>query len=104
MNWGAVFFLLFMGSCTALLIKYPPPTREEAQAMREAELTAKLPEGCKATDLGSFGEIDQMVAIQCKGRDVISTFSQQNETKLIGKVLTTERHATGIVSIEGGAE
>ena len=60
----------------ALLLAACEPTEEE-----KAKLKGTLPEGCTAHDIGSYGEIDNLIIVECTGQMVTSSYSylhQQN--------------------------
>lgn len=83
----------------ACTVKFPPPTAEEMRTAREAKLAAQLPDGCTVTDLGRFGEIDQMVAISCEGKTVVSTIDVTRRTQLVGKIMQTVTDSNAVINI-----
>lgn len=91
--------LLMCGGVVACAIKFPPPSAAEMKEQRELELQEKLPAGCKVTDLGSFGEIDRMVAIQCSGNTVVTTLQVEKRLQTMGKVTQTVTDIDGTVNI-----
>lgn len=100
MSWGAVIsFTTLAVVVVACAVKFPPPTEAEMKLAREAELAAQLPDGCTVTDLGSFGEIDQMVAIRCEGKTVVNTIDVTRRTQLVGKVMQTVTDSNSVINI-----
>ena len=99
-----ILLIVFAAGIAGCIMNYPPPTAAEIRAQREAEMEAKLPKGCKVTDLGSFGEIDRIVAVQCEGKAVVNTIDVTRRTRLVGKVMTTETDSNSVINImpEGG--
>lgn len=58
-------------------------------------LERALPEGCTATDIGSYGKIDNMVIISCDDRRVDASYTYMYERH--GKTSETDRAAVFVV-------
>jgi hypothetical protein len=68
------------------------PTEEEKQKLEKA-----LPPGCVAHDIGKYGSINQLVIIECSGRNVTAAYSSDSRTT--GK--TTTKYQAAVFVIEG---
>lgn len=75
-----------IGGVAYLDSKAAIPSQEEIR-----NLESVLPEGCTATDIGSYGKIDNMVIITCEGRRVDATYTYMYEKH--GKSSETDRAA-----------
>ena len=69
---------------------YHGPSPEEIQNLRNA-----LPEGCVAHDVGTYGKIDNMVVIECAGKDVTASYTYMYERH--GKTSETDRAVTYVI-------
>ena len=66
------------------------PTPEEVERLKNA-----LPAGCAAHDIGSYGNIDNLVIIECEGRDVSASYTYMHESH--GKSSETDRAAVYVI-------
>ena len=58
-------------------------------------LESVLPEGCTATDIGSYGKIDNMVIMVCEDRRVDASYAYMYESH--GKSSETDRSAVFMI-------
>ena len=66
------------------------PTTEE-----RARLDGILPDGCKVYEVGSYGELKDLVFVKCDGREVVSTNGAW--TAHSGKTTVTRQFASVVI-------
>lgn len=74
-----------------LLLAACKPSEEEQRNLRNA-----LPEGCVVHDIGSYGEIQRLIVIECTGRMVTTTYT--TDLRSNGKV--SSRYTSAVFLIE----
>lgn len=86
--------VLGIGGC---MWKFPPPTAEEIRQSEERHIESALPDGCKVTLLGSIGEIDEVVAVQCDAQSATATTAQTSRQRQVGRTFYQEHDASVVL-------
>lgn len=60
-----------------------------------AAINSRMPEGCTMIDLGSYGDIDNLMVATCDGRATETTMGQRS--RMVGKVYVEDTYAVGVV-------
>lgn len=81
---------LFVLIPVVLVLAACEPTPEE-----RAKLNSVLPEGCKVYEVGSFGDIESLIIVKCKGEDVTTANGVWNQQS--GKVTVTKQFASVVI-------
>ncbi len=95
--FGAIIGILIAGLLALLgyaiydsIYGYHGPSQEEIQNLENV-----LPKDCVAHDIGSYGKIDNLVIIECAGRQVSAAYTYMYESH--GKSSETDRAATFVI-------
>ena len=81
---GLIGVAVYLDSVAAI------PTPEEVEALERA-----LPPGCVAHDVGSYGKLDNLLIVECSGREVTASYSYMHEQH--GKTSEVDRAATFVI-------
>lgn len=66
------------------------PTPEQRTKLKQA-----LPDGCEVIEVGQYGSIDQLIIIDCNGRDVTASYSYMSQSN--GKTTEIDRAAVYVI-------
>ncbi len=87
---GIVLVVGLIGAALYFDSKAAIPSPHEIRNLENA-----LPDGCTATDIGSYGKIDNMVIITCDDRSVDASYTYMHE--MHGKTSETDRSAVFVI-------
>jgi hypothetical protein len=98
-GWGVVGGIVLVAGIIGAAIYYDSkaaiPSPEQIQ-----NLESVLPEGCTATDIGSYGKIDNMVIITCEDHRVDASYTYMYQKH--GKSSETDRAAVFMIYPKNG--
>lgn len=81
--------LILLGA-TAMMLAACEPTEEQ-----KAKLKGALPDGCVVHDIGSYGEIDNLIIVECSGHTVTSSYSYLHQQN--GKASEVDQSAVFVI-------
>jgi hypothetical protein len=87
---GIILTVGLIGAAFYFDSKAAIPSPQEIMNLENA-----LPDGCIATDIGSYGTIDNMVIIVCDGRHVDASYTYMHQSH--GKTSETDRSAVFVI-------
>lgn len=82
--------MIAIASLSLLLLAACEPTEEQKTKLKNA-----LPKGCVAHEIGSYGSIDQLIIIECTGREVTAAYTYMRQSN--GKTTETDRAAVFVI-------